>query len=120
MPGAEGWRHQDPRGIPDVPALGETVPEYARYQERARKASLEMYPPRERAFDLDRGYLANVVEQSYVWGRESSAKPAADAHSKIGERSTGLGEIDRVARDVSLLLDWDATADADRSRAARR
>lgn len=119
VPGAEGWRPQDPRGIPDVPALGETTPEYASYFERARK-KVEMYPSRERAFELDRAYLANVVEQSYVWGRESIAKPLADVHAKIGERSTGLGEIDRVVRDGTLLLDWSATADADRSPAARR
>jgi hypothetical protein len=46
--------------------------------------------------------------------------PAIDAHSKIVERSTGLGETDRVARDIKLLLDWDATADATRSPAASR
>lgn len=115
VPGADGWKHQDPRGIPDVPALGETQPELARYAERAR-TSTELYPSRQRAFELDRAYLANVVEQSYVWGRDAVTQPA---FAKIEERSTGLGETDRIARDVSLLLDWDATGDAARSPAAR-
>ncbi len=113
LPGAAGWKAQDPRGIPDAPALGETQPEYARYLERARKPAGDtgdiatvMYPSRTRAFELDRAYLANVLEQSYVWGRD--AVPTA-SYARIDERSTGLGESDRVARDVSLLLDWDAT-----------
>lgn len=127
VPGAAGWRPQDPRGIPDAPAVGEQEPEYARYLARARKAAASshdigavLYPTRTHAFELDRAYLANVLEQSYVWGRDSVAAPIKDVHFKIDERSTGLGEADRVVRDVSLLLDWNATADADRSRAARR
>jgi len=127
VPGADGWRVQDPRGIPDVPQLGARDPEYTQYQARVGKPAgaaddigAMLYPTRARALELDRAYLANVIEQSYVWGRDASVIPVIDAHAKIVERSTGLGEADRVARDVKLLLDWDATADADRSREARR
>jgi hypothetical protein len=116
LPGAAGWQHQDPRGIPDVPARGEREPEYARYAQRA-KTGTTMYPSRERAFELDRAYLANVLEQSYVWGRDAVATPS---FAKIDERSTGLGEADRIVRDVSVLLDWDATTGAGRSRAVDR
>lgn len=31
VPGLEGWRPQDPRGIRDVPQRGHTLPEYAEY-----------------------------------------------------------------------------------------
>jgi hypothetical protein len=63
-------------------------------------------PSRERAIALDRAYLANVIEQSYVWGREASVTPATNVHTSIEERSTGLGESDRVYRDTRLQLDW--------------
>lgn len=63
-------------------------------------------PSPKRAIALNRAYLANVMEQSYVWGREASTSPAKNVHTKIVERSTGLGEADRVYRDVRLQLDW--------------
>ncbi|MBA3463630.1 MAG: hypothetical protein H0T46_26975 [Deltaproteobacteria bacterium] len=63
-------------------------------------------PSAKRAIALNRAYLANVMEQSYVWGREASTSPAKNVHTKIVERSTGLGEADRVYRDVRLQLDW--------------
>lgn len=116
LPGAAGWKPQDPRAIADVPARGETAPEYARYAERSQTGTA-MYPSRARAFELDRAYLATVLEQSYVWGRDAAPQPS---FAKIEERSTGLGEADRVVRDVSVLLDWDATTGAGRSRGASR
>jgi hypothetical protein len=118
LPGADGWRAQDPKAIPDAPQLGSREPEYAQYRARIGK-QLEVFPTRARAWELDRAYLANVIEQSYVWGRDASVVPVLDAQAKIVERSTGLGEADRVARESQLLLDWSATTDADRSREAR-
>ena len=38
VPGAEGWRYQDIRGIPDVPQAGHTKPEFLTYFERNRGA----------------------------------------------------------------------------------
>ncbi len=139
VPGADGWRPQDPTGIPDVPQLGHSAGEYAEYLLRTRGAddlrandeaaakfltngSLDetrahalradiaalVTPSAQRAIALDRAYLANVIEQSYIWGRDASTSPAKNVHAKIGERSTGLGEADRVYRDVSLQLDWNA------------
>ncbi len=35
VPGADGWRHQDIRGIPDVPQRGHDTPETLLYFERA-------------------------------------------------------------------------------------
>ena len=137
VPGADGWRVQDPTGIPDVPQAGGTTGEYAEYMLRTRGAddlrsndeaaakflkngALDetaaqalskditklVLPSAKRAIALDRAYLANVMEQSYVWGREASTSPAKNVHTKITERSTGLGEADRVYRDVRLQLDW--------------
>ncbi len=139
VPGASGWRLQDPTGIPDVPQAGHTTGEYAEYlmhvgggddlranEEIAAKflrsgaladeraaALLSadigglVTPSAERAISLDRAYLANVMEQSYVWGRDATTSPAKNVVAKIGrERTTGLGEADRVYRDVRLQLDW--------------
>jgi hypothetical protein len=36
VPGAEGWRHQDLRGIPDVPQVGHAKPEVLTYFERVQ------------------------------------------------------------------------------------
>ncbi|WP_246357156.1 hypothetical protein [Pyxidicoccus fallax] len=36
VPGREGWRHQDLRGIPDVPQLGHAKPEVLTYFERVK------------------------------------------------------------------------------------
>jgi hypothetical protein len=104
VPGGGGWRYQDPHGIP----------EYAQYLERlGAKPDVapddigrSIFPSRARALELDRAYLANVIEQSYVWGREPNVTPNPDAHATIVERSTGLGEADRVYRDARIWLDW--------------
>ena len=63
-------------------------------------------PSRARAIALDRAYLANVIEQSYIWGRDAVASPVPTVHAVVSERSTGLGENDRVYRDGRLHLDW--------------
>ena len=137
LPGRDGWRPQDPRGIADAPQAGQTEPEYAQYLarvgggdelranaeirarffaagtlDRDRVAALRddigelVFPTRARAIALDRAYLANVIEQSYVWGRDAISSPATNVHTRIIERSTGLGEQDRVYRDGRLQLDW--------------
>jgi hypothetical protein len=63
-------------------------------------------PSRERAFALDRAYLANVIEQSYVWGRDPVTSPVATVLPSITERSTGIGEAGLTVRDGRLHLDW--------------
>ncbi len=143
VPGAAGWRLQDPSGIPDVPQVGHTSGEYAEYLARVGggddlRANEEVAakfldggaladervaamlgtdiaglvtPSAQRAIALDRAYLATVIEQSYVWGRDARASPAKNVVDKIGNRrTTGLGEADRVFRDVRLQLDWSRTS----------
>ena len=69
-------------------------------------------PSRARAIALDRAYLANVLEQSYVWGRDAVIAPARNVHATIVERSTGLGENNRTVRDSRLQLDWSRPREA--------
>src|SRR5690606_18686800 len=68
--------------------------------------SVLVLPSRDRAIALDRAYLANVIEQSYVWGRDAIVTPAEHVHARIVERSTGIGEAGRTVRDGRLQLDW--------------
>lgn len=137
LPGGDGWRPQNPRGIADAPQVGHSEPEYAEYLmrvgggdelranadvqrgyfragqlDRERAAAMRediaklVFPSRARAIALDRAYLANVIEQSYVWGRDPIVSPAPTVHHTVGERSTGLGESGHVYRDARLHLDW--------------
>lgn len=139
VPGAAGWRPQDPTGIPDVPQVGQTTGEYAQYLARVQGAddlrandeaaakflragavdataaaalvtdiTALTTPSEQRAIALDRAYLANVIEQSYVWGRDASTSPAKNVLTSVTEatRSTGLGEADRVYRDTRMQLAW--------------
>lgn len=69
--------------------------------------SVLVLPSRERAIALDRAYLANVIEQSYIWGRDAVIAPVKHVHARIVERSTGIGEAGRTARDGVLPLAWD-------------
>ena len=137
VPGNDGWRLQDPSGIPDVPQIGHTEPEYALYLQRVRggdelRANGELLaryfmngapdparlastrddigklvlPSKERALALDRAYLANVIEQSFVWGRDAVVEPVRHVEQQIEERSTGIGEAGLTVRDGRLHLDW--------------
>lgn len=119
VPGRDGWRPQDPRGIRDVPQVGSDQPEYALYLSRLGtpldRATAEevrgditrlIFPSRAQAIALDRAYLANVLEQSYVWGRDAVITPVPDVHSRIDVRSTGIGEAGGTVRDGRLQLAW--------------
>jgi mono/diheme cytochrome c family protein len=136
VPGLAGWRPQDPTGIPDVPQANRTTGEYADYLRRTgygdafgvnaeiasrylqdgavdpanptQVGALEHFvlPSPARALVLDRAYLANVIEQSYVWGREAITSPMPGVHAQITTRSTGLGEAERIDRDTRIQLAW--------------
>lgn len=146
VPGAAGWRVQDPRGIADVPEVGHDEAEYAGFLARVgggdelrdnpeiiaaflpdgaldakRAAALRgdittlVLPSRDRALALNRAYLTNVLEQSYVWGRDAVDAPAQHVRARIAERSTGIGEAQLTRKDTRLLLDWSRES-SDRSR----
>ena len=134
VPGADGWRYQDLRGMADAPQLGHREPEFATYLKRARGgdefrenaevnerflaadgsvrtaptgdlASLVM-PSRERALNLNRAYMALVALQQFERGRDTTLGPAHNVHASIEQESTGLAASQRVYTDGQLRLAW--------------
>jgi hypothetical protein len=79
-----------------------------------RDITFLILPSRERALELDRAYLANVIEQSYVLGRDAVVRPIENVHPTIENGATGLDENGRVFRDARLFLDWPAAQAAPR------
>jgi hypothetical protein len=126
VPGDEGWRPQDPRGIPDAPQVGHDEPETAAYLARAGgcdaigadprcDATGRIVPTRSRALLLDKAYLTIVREQSFDRGRDPVLAPAARSLSRIEREETGLSG-DQVRLDGRLWLDWDSAAATHSSR----
>lgn len=137
LPGAQGWRPQDLRGQRDVPQWGHDAPEVLTYFRRALagdelRANGELraryfrgeavdevalraapdlfvllYPSRERALALDRAYVALVREQSFYAGRDVALGSPA-VHREVTDEDTGLAANQRVYRDGSLWLQWNA------------
>jgi hypothetical protein len=137
VPGRDGWRYQDLRGMPDAPQLGHREPEFLTYLRRAAGGDefrenaeiLERYfpngrlepklvvgdlaalvmPSRKRALDLNRAYMALVASQVFERGRDTTVAPARNVHAKIEQESTGLEGAARVYMDGQLRLAWDAS-----------
>jgi len=135
VPGRDGWRPQDLRGMPDVPQVGHDAPEVLTYFRRALggdefRANDEvrarffqgttvntdavrsapdlhalLYPSRARALALDRAYLQIVRTQNFHAGREAVLAPLP-VHREIIDEDTGLAARDRVFRDGTLWLRW--------------
>jgi hypothetical protein len=134
VPGRDGWRYQDLRGMPDVPQLGHREPEFLTYLRRAAggdefRENTELtqryfpngqldrkrvvgdlttliLPSRQRALDLNRAYMALVAQQGFERGRETTVAPASNVHEKIDQESTGLEGAARVYLDGQLRLAW--------------
>ena len=136
VPGREGWRPQDLRGMRDVPQHGHAEPEVWAYFKRAGagdelRANAELLaryfkdgspdarayaaapdlaallaPSRERALALNKAYRLIVREQSFAKGRDPVIAPAANVHREIRNGRTELAEFGRVYTDGSLWLDW--------------
>jgi hypothetical protein len=132
VPGAEGWRVQDMRGLRDRPQLGHAAGELATYVARVGGADetrsndelvARLYPggvvtvgagdlldlvapSRRRALDLDKAYLVTVREQSFARGRDAMLAPATRVHRRIDDVETGLGAAGRIHADGRLHLDW--------------
>jgi hypothetical protein len=118
VPGADGWHHQDLRGLRDRPQVGHSQPELVEYFTRVRGGdetrsndelharffadgaldtaklgtdlASTLFPSRERALALDKAYLAIVREQSFARGRDASLRPATRVHRTITVDGTGL------------------------------
>jgi hypothetical protein len=78
-------------------------------------------PSRRRALLLDKAYLALVMRQTFVLGRDAPLGPARNVHARIDNGETMLGKAGRVYTDGRLLLTWETTAlTAAASRSALR
>lgn len=140
VPGAAGWRHQDLAGIPDVPQVTQSEGEILTYFTRvgggdelrenqeilsrffpdgrldrakvlqARDITDLVVPSRQRAFELNRAYMALVRTGDFALGRDTHLEPAQNVHRRIGEVSTGLEASDLVYQDGVLFLDWSQPA----------
>lgn len=50
-----------------------------------------LFPSRERAIALNKGYRVIVQEQSYIYGRDAAVKPATNVHSSVSaDQPTGI------------------------------
>ncbi len=111
VPGAEGWRYQDLRGMPDVPQLGHADPEYLTYFRRNRGAD-EL-----RANDemLDRFFipadgLYEVVEHEVRRAAPGGDRDLAWLLTPSWERALRLNKAYRtIVIDQGFVLGRDAT-----------
>lgn len=102
VPGADGWRPQDLRGLVDRPQLGHARGELATWAARAGLAAYDPIPDRARALALDKAYLAIVREQSFVRGRDATVSPPR-VHRRV---ESGAAAASEIHRDGRLHLAW--------------
>ncbi len=62
-------------------------------------------PSRERAYRLNKAYMALVARQRFDLGRDPMLSPPVNVFAKITEVSAGL-PAERIYRDGTLWLDW--------------
>jgi hypothetical protein len=135
VPGADGWRAQDLRGLVDRPQIGHADGELATYVKRVgsvdetrsndeARAKLApggvvdtqaiathdlatlLAPSRARALALDKAYYLVVREQSFTRGRDAVIAPATRVHRRIDVTETGLAAAGRFHPDGRLHLRW--------------
>jgi hypothetical protein len=136
VPGADGWKHQDLRGIPDVPMRGHTQGEILIYFQRvgggdetrsndellarffsrggvdeklvarASDVAALVTPSRDRALLLDKAYRVIVGAQSFVRGRDPVVTPAVNVHEKLANGQTEVAASEHVYSDGDLRLAW--------------
>ena len=64
-----------------------------------------IFPSNDRAYALNKAYMALVREQSFDLGRDPMISSPKNVHKKIVEVSAGLPK-DKIFRDGTLWLDW--------------
>lgn len=56
--------------------------------------SVLLFPSKERALMLDKGYKAMVEEQSYIYGRDANVAPMKNVYKNIKDgQTTGIREV---------------------------
>tara|TARA_R110001606_G_scaffold1937_15_gene7851 strand:+ start:19274 stop:20899 length:1626 start_codon:yes stop_codon:yes gene_type:complete len=134
--GAEGWGYIDLKGMPDAAALNQDQGEIAQYlslvgggnefreneemqqrwfnddgslkQEKINAADVYQLitPSRERALTLNKAYKLIVEEQSFLYGRDATVKPARNVLRHIDpETITPLMPEKRIDG-YDIRLDW--------------
>ena len=134
LPGLEGWRPQDLRGMSDAPQVGHVDGEILTYFRRvgagdelrqnselldryfpggrldevavraARDLAELLTPSRPRALALAKAYRAVVREQSFTRGRDAILRPAEHVHRRIDPESTPTAGAAHL--DGRLQLAW--------------
>ena len=133
--GAEGWGYIDTRGMADAPNVGGEQGEILSYLQRVGggsefRANPEMQerwfdaegsvkvekvrnadvhtlitPSRERALRLNKAYRVIVREQSFIYGRDATVKPAANVYRSVDPATAPTLPPDKVVS-WDIRLDW--------------
>lgn len=134
--GKEGWGYINIKGMKDAPNIGQAEGEILQYlrvngggnefrendemffkwynsdgslkEEKVREADVYelIAPSPERAFELNKAYTHIVRHQSFIYGRDASAKPAVNVYKEIDETIPPLLPEHRIDG-WEIRLDWD-------------
>ncbi|GAA5127023.1 hypothetical protein [Alloalcanivorax gelatiniphagus] len=134
--GADGWGYIDLKGMPDVPAIHQDQGEIAQYLslvgggnefrendemrarwfhddgrlDRARLEDADVYdlitPSRERALALNKAYKLIVEEQSFLYGRDATLKPAENVFRHIDPEEIEPLKPEKRIDAYDIRLDW--------------
>ena len=85
-------------------------------EQEVRRASVEgdkdirhlILPSRERAYSLNKSYMALVKQQRFDKGRDPMVSMPKNVHKNIIEISAGLSE-EKIFKDGTIFLDWRGT-----------
>tara|TARA_B100000963_G_C22058295_1_gene422618 strand:- start:28 stop:519 length:492 start_codon:yes stop_codon:yes gene_type:complete len=136
--GAEGWGYIDIKGMRDAPAINQDEGEIAQYLrlvgggnefrendemqarwfnedgslKRDKVANADVYelitPSRERALALNKAYKLIVEEQSYLYGRDATLKPAENVYRHINPDEVTPLKPEKRIDGYDIRLDWSA------------
>ena len=136
--GAEGWGYIDIKGMRDAPAINQDEGEIAQYLrlvgggnefrendemqarwfnedgsfKRDKVAGADVYelitPSRERALALNKAYKLIVEEQSYLYGRDATLKPAENVYRHINPDEVTPLKPEKRIDGYDIRLDWSA------------
>ncbi len=136
--GAEGWGYINIKGMRDAPAINQDEGEIAQYLrlvgggnefrendemqarwfnedgslKRDKVADADVYelitPSRERALALNKAYKLIVEEQSYLYGRDATLKPAENVYRHINPDEVTPLKPEKRIDGYDIRLDWSA------------
>lgn len=134
--GASGWGYIDLEGMKDAPSVSGSEGEILTYlrrvgggnefrenaemqarwfnadgsvkTEKVRNADVYelITPSHERALKLNKAYRAIVDEQSFIFGRDATLKPAQNVHDEIDPSSMEPLPYDHHVENYDIRLDW--------------